>query len=95
MNRLPTMVAALALITTPALSAAAQTASPSNRDTTVQTGGPQGSSGAVGPNDRPSGADSDGTTSTTPPAAATHASHHGRHAHDTKPATAAPAPGQR
>jgi hypothetical protein len=95
MNRLPVLLAALTLITAPALSAAAQTASPSNRDTTVQTGGPQGSSGAVGPNDRPSGADSDGTTSTTPPAAATHASRHSHHAHPMKPATAAPAPGQR
>jgi hypothetical protein len=57
-----------------AVAASAQTASPSNRDTTIQTGGPSGTSGAVGPNDKPDGSDKDGTTSTTPPAKPTH--HH-------------------
>lgn len=39
--------------------ASAQTASPKDRDTTLQTGGPHGTSGAVGPNDNPDGSNKD------------------------------------
>ena len=90
MNKTIAASAVLALAIGAVTAAAAQTASPSDRDTTVQTGGPNGTSGAVGPNDRPSGADKDGTTASTPPArATTHAHHH----HASKPPAAAPQAG--
>ena len=44
----------------------AQTKSSADRDTTIQTSGPNGKSGAMGPNDNPNGSDKDGTK--TPPA---------------------------
>jgi hypothetical protein len=84
--------AALALGLGAATAALAQTASPANRDTTVQTGGPSGTSGAVGPNDRPDGSDKDGTRPNTPAASATTPGHH--HRHISRPVSATPPPGQ-
>ena len=60
------IAAALACAAVQGSDAYAQTASPSDRDTTVQTGGPGGVSGAVGPNDNTNGSDKDGTKPSTP-----------------------------
>lgn len=76
MIRLALTTAAMALSLAAPLTAFAQTASPSNRDTTVQTGGPNGTSGAVGPNDNPDGSDKDGTRPATPSVQASKPAHH-------------------
>ena len=72
--------------------ASAQTASPADRDTTVQTSGPHGTSGAVGPNDNTDGSNKDGTRATTPPVQ-TQAAKPTRHHHAAKPTSATPLSG--
>jgi hypothetical protein len=83
--------AALVLGLSATTAALAQTASPANRDTTVQTGGPGGTSGAVGPNDNPDGSDKDGTRPNTPATSSLKPHHHRQ---PSKPASPSPQPGQ-
>ncbi len=88
MNKAILLSGALALGFTTTAAASAQTASPSDRDTTVQTSGPNGTSGAVGPNDNTDGSNKDGTrASSTPPTQAAKPVHHHR---ASKPASAPP-----
>jgi hypothetical protein len=72
------LTAAMALGMAAPITTFAQTASPANRDTTIQTGGPSGTSGAVGPNDNSDGSDKDGTRPSTPSAQAAKTTHHHR-----------------
>ena len=88
MNKAILLFGALALSLTTTAAAFAQTASPADRDTTVQTGGPSGTSGAVGPNDNTDGSNKDGTrASSTAPTKAAKPVHHHR---ASKPASAPP-----